>query len=329
MKESLIHLLVCPETGSDLQLTGSAQREGEEILDGSLVSAEGIQYPIRNGIPRFVVDDDYVSNFSFEWWRHRQTQLDRFSGLSISTDKFQSQLNFPLSELRGKRILDVGCGSGRFMDVALKAGAEVIGIDLSYAVDAACKNLKSEPGAHFIQASVFRLPFRPETFDFIFSFGVLHHTPDCQKAFSLLPPLLKPSGHVAVCLYSSYERALVLPGNLWRGWLNRWPAKLLYALCHLSVPLYYLYKIPVIGRLGNMLWTISMHPNWRWRILDTYDWYSPRYQSAHTHHEVFQWFKAAGLEGIEVLEPGISLIGQKGTGVASPKQKRQAQEAIQ
>ena len=50
---------------------------------------------------------------------------------------------------------------------------------------------------------------------------------------------------------------------------------------------------------------------WRWRVLDTFDWYSPRYQSWHTHHEVFGWFKENGLEQVEVLAPSVSQIGVK------------------
>ncbi len=44
---------------------------------------------------------------------------------------------------------------------------------------------------------------------------------------------------------------------------------------------------------------------------DTFDLYSPRYQSYHTHHEVFRWFEGTGLERIKVCEPGISVIGQR------------------
>jgi len=54
-----------------------------------------------------------------------------------------------------------------------------------------------------------------------------------------------------------------------------------------------------------------MHPDWRVRVLDTYDWYSPKYQSAHTHHEVFQWFKSAGLKEIAIGSLGISMLGNK------------------
>jgi len=70
-------------------------------------------------------------------------------------------------------VLDVGCGMGRFADVILRWGGEDYAVDLSFAVDAAYANLGDRPGFHVAQASVFDLPFRPKTFDLIFSLGVL------------------------------------------------------------------------------------------------------------------------------------------------------------
>lgn len=311
MRKQFLEFLACPECAEALTLSEHEGRDGEEIERGLLKCAGGHAFPIRKGLPRFVESDAPVRNFSFEWRLHRKTQVDRFSGLRESEKKFRSQLDVPLGWLKGKRVLDVGCGSGRFSDVALRAGAEVVGVDLSFAVDAARENLKGEPRFHLAQADVFRLPFRAEVFDLVFSFGVLHHTANAREAFFRLPRLVKPGGKLAVCLYSGYERALVLPGNALRSVLRRLPPRLLYALCYAAVPLYFLYRIPGLGHLGKMIFNISMHPNRRWRVLDTYDWYSPRYQSAHTHYEVFRWFTDAGLEKIQVLEPGVSLLGHK------------------
>lgn len=67
--------------------------------------------------------------------------------------------------------------------------------------------------------------------------------------------------------------------------------------------------------LGCAALPICMHRSWRWRVLDTFDLYSPKYQSYHTHYEVFRWFEEAGLEEIRVREPGISLIGRRPLGV--------------
>lgn len=52
-------------------------------------------------------------------------------------------------------------------------------------------------------------------------------------------------------------------------------------------------------------------PNWRWRVLDMFDWYSPKYQSKHTHWEVFDWFQGEGLVNIKIGEGEVTLLGEK------------------
>lgn len=91
----------------------------------------------------------------------------------------------------------------------------------------------------------------------------------------------------------------------------RLPKRLLYALSYISVPLYYIYKIPVLGSILKMFFVISMYPDARWRVLDTFDWYSPRYQSKHTHAEVNRWFDEEGLRDIKIYEGEVTMSGVK------------------
>jgi 2-polyprenyl-3-methyl-5-hydroxy-6-metoxy-1,4-benzoquinol methylase len=123
-----------------------------------------------------------VGNFSLEWTRHRLTQLDDATHHE-SEERFRIKTGFAPDDLKGKLVLDVGCGAGRFSEVALRWGATVVGIDLSLAVDSAYVNLDSRSQFHVALADIFRLPFKSESFDVIFSLGVLHHTPDTAQAF--------------------------------------------------------------------------------------------------------------------------------------------------
>lgn len=310
MKEELCNWLRCPECKSGFHLKKTLEERGK-IKEGSLYCHQGHQFPIRGYIPRFVLSNGYAGSFGFEWKRHTKTQLDSTHGRGVSERMFQGRVDFPLSSLKGQRVLDVGCGMGRYAEVAARHGAEVVGIDVTEAVEVAFENIGERENVHLVQADLFHLPFEREIFDFIYSYGVLHHTPDASKAFQELPPFLKKGGELSIFVYSNYNKAIVISSNFWRTFTTRLPRPLLYSICAASVPLYYVYRLPLLGPFLKGLFVISMEQDWRWRLLDTFDWYSPRYQSKHSHAEVFRWFEKAGLQEIQIFDGEVTMMGTK------------------
>ena len=274
------------------------------------------RYPVVDGIPRFVEQQFYAGSFGFQWLKHNKTQLDNESSRKSEKD-FILRTRFRPEELAGKLVLDVGCGMGRYAEVATKWGATVVGVDLSRAVEAARRNL-ADRDAVILQADAFRLPFAAESFDYIYSLGVLHHTPDCEAAVKSLPRFLKPGGELAVWLYSGYNPWYRF-SDIYRKITRRMPPRLLHALCYGTIPLYgfhqVLRKIPLVGRPSSgvlrMLLPMSFNSDPQWRVLDTFDWYSPWYQSKHTYEEVFRWFESCGLEDLSVGEIPIAVRGRK------------------
>jgi SAM-dependent methyltransferase len=311
MKLSVLDFLQCPACSGTMTADVPVP-DGAEIVAGVLrCGVCEATYPILDGVPRFVESDAYTAAFSFEWNVHRTTQVDSVTGKTDSEDRFARSLAMPLDQLRGKIVLDIGCGTGRFAEIALKYGATVIGVDLSLAVDAAYTNVGRHPRMHVLQADVFGLPLKPDSFDLIYSLGVLHHTPNCRKAFEQLPYYAKPAGLVAITVYTDRNKYYVAATNFWRRWTPKLPKRLLYALCHVAGPLYYVYRIPGLRQLGMGIFPINMDPRWKWRVLDTFDCYSPTYQSFHSYPEVFEWFETAGLRDIRVIEPAVTVIGRK------------------
>ena len=311
MKETLVSYLVCPDCKRSLNLSVQ-EVDGQEIVRGDLLcSSCSIGFPIIGGIPRFVSTDAYVGNFSFQWNTHRTTQVDSLAGHSESLKTFHTKTGLTASELKGKLVLDVGVGTGRFMEVANSLGGEVIGIDLSYAVEAAYTNMGRRAGVHVVQADVFRLPFRSETFDVIYSIGVLHHTPDTGKAFACLPHLLKRDGVVAIWVYveaGAYSRRL----DRVRAITTRVPQLPLYAICWILVPFFRtMMRVPGLGYLAMLVPISNQGRGLAWDVLDTFDAYSPRYQWKHTELEVGGWFKDANLADIRVLSFPVSVRGRK------------------
>jgi SAM-dependent methyltransferase len=294
----------------------SCQSHLEERGGGLACVGCGREYPRVNGLIRFVDQQQYAGSFGFQWHVHARTQLDSDES-KISERDFRLRTGFRPEDLAGKLVLDVGCGMGRFADIATRWGARVVGIDLSLAAEVAARNLASREATIF-QADVFRLPFAPESFDLIYSIGVLHHTPDCERAFKMLPGLLKPGGRIAIWLYSRYNSWYRM-SDIYRKATRRMPPRVLHALCYGVVPLYgvhqVLRRIPVVGRpaSGALAYLVPMafHRNRTWRILDTFDWYSPWYQSKHTYEEVFRWFESCGLEDLRVIEQPIAVQGRR------------------
>jgi len=284
---------------------------------GGLVCAGcGRQYPLEKGIVRFVDTQHYAGSFGFQWQLYARTQLDDTTS-QRSERAFRRRTGFRPEDLAGKLVLDVGCGMGRFAEVATRWGAHVVGIDLSLASEVAAKNLADRTATIF-QADVFKLPFAPNSFDYIYSIGVLHHTPNSEQAFKALPPLLKPGGKIAIWLYSSYNPWYRM-SDVYRNVTKRMKPQTLHKFCRLVVPLYGLHqglkKIPLFGKLasGSLAWLIPMSHNQNptWRVLDTFDWYSPWYQSKHTYEEVFRWFEDCGLQNLKVIEQPIAVQGTR------------------
>ncbi len=150
------------------------------------------EYPLLHGVLRFVDAQNYAGSFGFQWKLYSRTQLDDASS-QRSERAFRRRTGFRPEDLAGKLVLDVGCGMGRFAEVATRWGAHVVGIDLSLASEVAARNLADRTATIF-QADVFKLPFAPESFDYIYSIGVLHHTPDCEQAFKVLSKAVETRG---------------------------------------------------------------------------------------------------------------------------------------
>ncbi len=121
---------------------------------------------------------------------------------------------------------------------------------------------------------------------------------------------MKIGGALAVYLYDRYGFAHLFPDAI-RKITTRLPAKVMMAFSAVAIPLYYLYRIPVIGKFLRLLFPISMLPNWRWRWLDTFDWYTPKYQWKYLYPEVFRWFRENRFRDVEIFDGPIRMRGVK------------------
>jgi len=308
----LLALLRCVTCGSGLLLRGQ----------GFSCPGCGQVFSERNGVVSFVEPQNYADSFGFQWKRYARTQLDH-DEVRDSERHFRMTTGLTPDDLRGRLVLDVGCGMGRFAEVATRWGARVVGIDLSAAAEVAAQNLAHREFVA-LRADVFKLPFASESFDYIYSIGVLHHTPDCERAVKALPRYLKPGGTMAVWLYSGYNSWYRF-SDLYRRFTTRVPPSLLHGFLRRAVPFFYhldrgLREIPLVGRplagLIHHVFPVNRNQNADARILDTFDWYSPKYQSKHTYEQVFQWLRSCNLEDFQVADIPIAVRGRKPAAVS-------------
>ena len=208
MKRRLLEDLLCPLSFESLQLANGGG--GDDVENGELVCAGcGRRWEVLRGVPRLVPPDlveqqrRTAAAFAFEW--------QHFSEMHPEYEAQFLDWLHPIGRdfFRGKRVLDAGCGTGRHAYYAAKYGAsEVVGLDLSEAVETARGVLSEFENAEVVQGDLLRPPLRSAAegggFDLVYSIGVLHHLPDPYDGFRSLLRFVRPGGTIAVWVYG-YE----------------------------------------------------------------------------------------------------------------------------
>src|SRR4051794_10552079 len=241
MKERLLDLLACPTCGGDKLLAYAPKEGGKEGIAGVL-SCKKYQREDKEGRggPRFAdigkVEQEKAEtakNFGWQWTNF--TQED---------PKYNAQFLGWLQPVKpeffeGKVVLEGGCGKGRHTKLAAEWGAKnVVGIDLGAGVESAFALTRDHPNAHIVQCDIFKLPLK-KIFDYAFSVGVLHHTPDPKGAFLSLAGKVKKGGHISAWVYGAEN--------------NEWITKYVNPVregftSQISQPvLYQLSKLPTLG----------------------------------------------------------------------------------
>ena len=363
MNRSFLDIPACPDCGSPLApsvLKEEKFRE-PEIWEGLLLCRKCVKsYPVVEGIPRFVPNAERLFPGFFEKYPeaskmfpaasqddfikvHGSTQ-ERFGAewmkypgpMAEDRDVFLAETQIPAKDWEGMKVLDGGCGMGRYSRVAHGLGAGVTALDLSPALIRLQDLAKESERMNLVQGNLMRPPFRKEVFDIVYSVGVIHHTPSARETFGQLARLVKPQGRLSVWVYGAPGKFKDFKTNPLRAgreglkdiifwvWLTvcvreflsdtlrlftvRMPHDLLYALCY---PLAALGKVPGVKYL-----TFSVHPLWRVRLQENFDWLTPPYQSHHTKEELAEWFRENGFEPQKTLPHGFvpkpGILGRKG-----------------
>jgi SAM-dependent methyltransferase len=241
MKEKLLDFLACPDCGGDILLAQETRRENNEILEGVLKCEKcAHEYKIVRGVPRFAdlskIEQgkaETAENFGWQW-THFTQEDEKYN------EQFLGWLQPVKPEFfKDKLVIEGGCGKGRHTSLAANWGAkEIVGVDLSAAVESAFAATRDLPNAHIVQADIFKLPFK-KAFDYAFSVGVLHHTPDPKGAFVSLASKVKKGGHISAWIYGAENNE----------WITRFvnPIREGFTSKINQPTLYQLSKLPTLG----------------------------------------------------------------------------------
>jgi 2-polyprenyl-3-methyl-5-hydroxy-6-metoxy-1,4-benzoquinol methylase len=266
------------------------------------------RYPVIDQIPRFLTDlaeseRQIKRSFDLEHDRYIDSRHQHFSPKLV--EQWLDLVQLPREFFKGKLVLDAGCGAGRWTYAMASLGARVVAVDLTDAgVKVTYDATATRDNVVVLQANIFQLPFKEETFDFVVSWGVLHHTRDTKAAFDRVVPLVKKGGQFYVMVYERHNPFKFVCTNLLRRVLQAFPEERRYQLCRLLIIknrwLYALLMHRIIcvpyPKSGDPLDVATCQ-------LGLYDAYSPVFNHLHSRQEVERWFREHGFREICLTKP--------------------------
>lgn len=346
MRLRFLDLACCPECTADLALEWRETADGEDIASGAL-RCRGCarQFPIVGGIPRLLPDAlaaqtlayhrdffdrhadrlrDFVARATpatadeRRWWQdERRTirsysyQWRKFKQMFPHWEQVFVETVAPIepSFFRGRVGLDGGCGFGRSLYYAAGFGAEMVGLDLSEAIEAARENTAHLPHVHLVQGDIFHPPVKRQALDFVYSIGVLHHLPDPKAGFLSLARLLKPGAPMFIWVYLRGRGRQIPFFTAMRAVSTRMPLKALNVACLLLAVGQYgafvgprqLLETIGLGRLGARI-PFSFYARYPFRALHT-DWFdglSVPLVAYYKPHEIREWYREGGFERVRI-----------------------------
>lgn len=228
---------------------------------------------------------------------------------------------------KGLRVLDAGCGMGRWLHFARAAGADVVGMDVSGAIDVAAA--REGEGADFVQADLRFPPFAPKSFDLVYSLGVVHHLEEPMTGVRALAKLVRPGGELRLYVYRSLEG-----DPLWKWLLFGAVTVLRHVTTRLPYPAVHAISWLVAATATCLfLWPRRLLRKWAWGdrltrglplvhyvdvpfrmvVSEQFDRLVAPIEGRFRRDEVEGWLRDVGFEVVAVL-PGLGwrAIGRRG-----------------
>jgi len=297
------------------------------MLKFSIKPIDNIKVGNKN-ISIFSVGDENIDKKTVESFGEEWSKFNSFSDVDLNVTGDEYFDIIPDHIYKDKKVLDAGCGTGRWSKYISAKASEIEAVDPSAAVFSAASVLQDCDNARVSQASIDNLPFADNSFDFVFSLGVLHHIPDTQNAMSKCVHKVKPGGFFLVYLYYSLDnrgvlfRSLFYISNMMRKVVSKLPSAIKKMVCDLLavviyLPFIFLSRLCRLLGLGDFVKFIplSYYSNKSFNIIrnDSLDRFGTPLEQRFSKKEIEEMMRNAGLD--EILfsdsEPYWHAVGRK------------------
>lgn len=323
MQRAVLRLLRAPSCGHPVRLSvlRCLDTQPDDVADGILMCEScRTAYPIIDGVP-VMLDATFPSewlnryreqiasdgtlaavelrsspesrawSFSAQWDLHFSHDLSRTWGWTTQSriEQLLEETGTSAEWWKSKVVLDLGCGNGQLTDGLAQYGATIVGFDYSTSVFQAEARRRSK-NVHFVRGDLHMPPFAAETFDLVFSNGVLHHTRDTYESFVRAAQLVKSGGRLYMWLYRRpegfFKRYGVYPAlDAIRTMTARSP-RVIQKLVVFSYATTSLLWHRVRGEFRDLSWSE--------RLVGSYDTLTPLWRHYHSPIEVSRWFFSNG-----------------------------------
>lgn len=296
MKRKLMDILACPECQQDFSLKES-EAVDDKIASG-LLRCENchLEFPIIDGIPRILPEPERKKNYS----QNFQLYLTKLNWhLPQNKQRFYQLTEWQPKDIKDKYVLDAGCGNGHWLWQFAEEGAgQMVAFDYTEAVERAAKICSRFDNIDYLQANLFKMPFKDELFDIVHSHGVIMNTSDPKKAIEGLAKKLKTGGELAILLYRNLSPIQQFIDDLICGITKRFPVKVIYYLSLIPTIIEY---IPGAVPLFENIIHLSGQPSFTLKLIHNFDWYSCKYRQRNSPAQVKKWLNDLGFSDIKIL----------------------------
>lgn len=293
-------------------------------------------YPVVNSIPRLLPepkgDDQTIESFGYQWsrvpsWNTAEKNAEVIDDWVLRWFGWNDFEGLKRALAKHRLVLDVGSGLGHELHNFTRAnpGAVLVGLEPSKTIDIASSLLHRHRNILLIEGDIMSPPFAENTFDLVFSKGVLHHTPDTRKAFRNCASLLRQGGEIAVYVYNRKAPLREFTDDYLRNSVTSMPADEAWETCKgitelgeklsgLDAEIEIERGIPLLGikpgrhSLQRLMYYTMMKMFWNEALsfeennLVNFDWYHPYYAWRHTPGEIREWCRELGLHVVWLNE---------------------------